>query len=85
MTNPSPFKWRHFEPESLLCGVRWYLRYALSSRDGEALMLERGLRVDPPTGFRGVQRYAPELGHCQVNTKIPNKLVKPLTFDLINR
>jgi transposase-like protein len=61
MTNPSPFKWRHFEPEIILCGVRWYLRYSLSYRDVEELMLERGLRVDHTTVFRWVQRYAPEL------------------------
>jgi transposase len=28
------------------CRVRWYLRYALSSRDLEEMMLERGLSVD---------------------------------------
>jgi IS6 family transposase len=55
------FKWRHFAPEVILCGVRWYLRYALSYRDVEELMLERGLHVDHTTVFRWVQRYAPEL------------------------
>jgi transposase-like protein len=61
MPNPSPFKWRHFEPEIILCGVRWSLRYSLSYRDVEELMLERGLRVNHTTVFRWVQRYAPEL------------------------
>jgi len=60
MTSSSPFKWRHFQPEITLCGVRWYLRYSLSDRDVEELILERGLRVDHTTGFRWGQRYAPE-------------------------
>jgi transposase, IS6 family len=61
MTSSSPFKWRHFQPEIILCGVRWYLRYSLSYRDVEELILERGLHVDHTTVFRWVQCYAPEL------------------------
>jgi transposase, IS6 family len=61
MSNPSPFKWRHFEAEIILLCVRWYLRYSLSYRDLEEMMLERGLRVDHTTIYRWVQRYAPEL------------------------
>jgi transposase, IS6 family len=41
--------------------VRWYLRYALSYRDLEEIMLERGLSVDHTTIYRWVQAYAPEL------------------------
>lgn len=61
MTSSSPFKWRHFQPEIILCGVRWYLRSSLSYRDVEELILERGLHVEHTTVFRWVQRYAPEL------------------------
>ena len=61
MDNCSPFKWRHFEAEIILLCVRWYLRYALSYRDLEEMMLERGLRVDHTTIYRWVQHYAPEL------------------------
>lgn len=61
MTSSSPFQWRHFEPEIIICGVRWYRRYALSYRDVEELLLERGLSVDHTTVFRWVQRYTPEL------------------------
>jgi transposase-like protein len=61
MDTPSPFKWRHFEGEIVLLCVQWYLRYALSYRDVEELARERGLSVDHTTGFRWVQRYAPEL------------------------
>jgi IS6 family transposase len=55
------FKWRHFTAEMILCAIRWYLRYALSYRDVEELMRERGVAVDHTTVFRWVQRYAPEL------------------------
>jgi IS6 family transposase len=56
MRNPSPFKWRHFEGEVILLCVGWYLRDALSSRDVEERMQERGLGVDHTTIFRWVQR-----------------------------
>jgi transposase-like protein len=61
MNAATPFKWRHFEAEIILLCMRWYLRYALSYRDLEELMAERGLHVDHTTIFRWVQRYAPEL------------------------
>jgi transposase, IS6 family len=57
----NPFKWRHYESEIILLCVRWYLRYALSYRDLEEMMNERGLSVDHTTIYRRVQRYAPEL------------------------
>jgi hypothetical protein len=58
---PALFKWRHFEPEIIVCAVRWYLRFSLSYRDVEELLLERGLPADHTTIWRWVQRYAPEL------------------------
>jgi transposase-like protein len=61
MAEQHPFKWRHFEAEIILVCVRWYLRYALSYRDLEELMPERGVQVDHTTIYRWVQRYAPEL------------------------
>jgi len=61
MAWPLLFKWRHFTGEIIVCGVRWYLRYALSDRDVEALLRERGVAVDHTTVLRWVQRYAPAL------------------------
>jgi transposase, IS6 family len=55
-----PFKWRHFQSDIILLCVRWYLRYALSYRDLEEMMAERGLEVDHSTIYRWVQAYAPE-------------------------
>jgi transposase-like protein len=36
----NPFKWRHFQADIILLCVRWYLRYSLSYRDLEEMMLE---------------------------------------------
>jgi transposase-like protein len=44
----------------LLC-IRWYLAYALSYRDLQEMMAERGIEVDPSTIYRWVQAYTPEL------------------------
>jgi transposase-like protein len=73
MDTATPFKWRHFEAEIILLCVRWYLRYALSYRDLEEIMLERGLQVDHTTIYRWVQSYAPELEkRCRPHRKICN-------------
>ncbi len=70
MTEQNPFKWRHFQADIILLCVRWYLRYALSYRDLEEMMLERGLCVDHTTIYRWVQRYAPELDRrCRPHLK----------------
>ncbi len=55
------FKWRHFQPETILICVRWYLRYSLSYRDLVEMMSERGLSIHHTTIFRWVQKYAPEI------------------------
>ena len=73
MTELHPFKWRHFQADIILLCVRWYLRYALSYRDLEEMMRERGLHVDHTTIFRWVQRYAPELEkRCRPHLKACN-------------
>src|SRR6185503_6184723 len=60
-SSQSFFKWRHFQPDIILLCVRWYLRYALSYRDLEEMMGERGVKADHCTIYRWVQRYAPEI------------------------
>ena len=57
----NPFKGRHFQADIILICTRWYLRYALSYRDIEEMMTERGLSVDHTTIYCWVQEYAPEL------------------------
>lgn len=54
-TRTEIFKWRQTEPELILCAVRWYLRYALSFRDVQELLDERGLQTDHTTAGRWVQ------------------------------
>jgi|SRR5579872_269845 len=70
---PALFKWRHFEPEIIVCAVRWYLPFSLSYRDVEELLMERSLRADHTTIWRWVQRYAPELNkRCRRELKPTN-------------
>ena len=61
MSTPPLFKWRHFQADIILLNVRWYCRYALSYRDLEEMMQERGVEVDHSTINRWVLQYAPEL------------------------
>jgi transposase-like protein len=44
-----------------MVAVRLYLRYNLSYRDVEELILERGVEADHVTVFRWVQRFTPLL------------------------
>ena len=44
-----------------MVAVRWYLRYNLSYRDVEELLVERGVEVDHVTVYRWVQRFTPLL------------------------
>jgi len=58
---PSAFAGFRFPAEVIVVAVRWYLRYNLSYRDVEELLLERGIEVDHVTVFRWVQRFTPLL------------------------
>ena len=85
MSNQSenPFKWRHFQSDIILLCVRWYLRYSLSYRDLEEIMLERGLHIDHSTIYRWVQHYAPALEkRCRPHLKATTdswRWMKPLS------
>jgi transposase, IS6 family len=68
MSDPSLFTWGHFQADIILCAVRWYLRYALSSRDVEELLEERGVRVDHTTVLHWVQRDAPDMDKMSSNS-----------------
>jgi transposase, IS6 family len=61
MDTSTPFKCRHFQADIILLCVHWYLRYSLSYRDLEEIMLERCLHIDHTTIYRWGQHYAPEL------------------------
>jgi putative transposase len=55
------FKRRHYPKEVILMSVRWYIAYALSYRNIEEMLLERGISVDHATLNRWVITYAPLL------------------------
>ena len=57
----SGFAGFRFPPDVIMLAVRWYLRYGLSYRDVEELLLERGIQVDHVTVYRWVQRFTPLL------------------------
>jgi transposase-like protein len=57
----SAFAGFRFPAEVIVVAVRWYLRFNLSYRDVEELLLERGVEVDHVTVFRWVQRFTPLL------------------------
>jgi transposase-like protein len=46
-----------FPPDVIVVAVRWYLRFGLSYRDVEELLIERGVEVDHVTVYRWVQRF----------------------------
>jgi transposase-like protein len=50
-----------FPPDVIVLAIRWYLRFALSYRDVEELLAERGIDVDHVTVYRWVQRFTPML------------------------
>lgn len=55
------FKWKHFKSDFILLCVRWKLKYSLSYRNIEDMILERGINVDHTTIMRWVFQYAPIL------------------------
>jgi len=46
---PRDFHYRHFLPEVILQCLRWYLRYPISYRNLEEMMIEIGVEVDHTT------------------------------------
>jgi transposase-like protein len=53
-----------FPPDVIVLAVRWYLRFALSYRDIEELLAERGVEADHVTIYRWVQRFTPLLAEA---------------------
>src|SRR5215218_6437996 len=57
----SAFAGFRFPPDVIVLATRWYLRFNLSYRDVEELLVERGVEVDHVTVYRWVQRFTPLL------------------------
>ncbi|WP_424934706.1 IS6 family transposase [Amaricoccus macauensis] len=53
------FKGSHYPRDVILYAVYFYVRYAVSYRDVEEILLERGVRADHSTLNRWVVKYAP--------------------------
>jgi transposase-like protein len=60
-----------FPPEVIVVAVRWYLRFNLSYRDVEELLVERGAEVDHVTVYRRVQRFTPLLAARTSRASLP--------------
>ena len=60
----SAFAGFRFPAEIIVLAVRWYLRFGLSYRDVEELLVERGIEVDHVTVYRWVQRFTPLLANA---------------------
>jgi IS6 family transposase len=61
---PSAFAGFCFPPDVVVLAVRWYLRFALSYRDVEELLTERGVQVDHVTIYRWVHSFTPLLAEA---------------------
>jgi IS6 family transposase len=60
----SAFAGFRFPPDVIVLATRWYLRFGLSYRDVEELLVERGIEVDHVTIYRWVQRFTPLLAEA---------------------
>ncbi len=58
--HPNPYRGHRFPREVIAHAVRLYLRFALSSRDVEELLAERGVQVSYETVRRWVMKFGPE-------------------------
>ncbi len=65
------FKGSHYPKEVILYAVFFYVRYAVSYRDLEEIMEERGVNVDRATLNRWVVKYSPEIAKAAQIKKCP--------------
>lgn len=63
------FKGRHTPKPIILQCVRWYCTYALSYRNIEEMMAERGINIDHIILNRWVVKYAPLLENASHKKK----------------
>ena len=73
MVNPKSFKWYHYEPMIILWCLRWYLQTALTYRQLQRMLAERGLTIVHTTIMRWIHRFGPQL-----NQKVKSHLKKTL-------
>lgn len=65
------FKGSHYPKDVILYAVFFYVRYAVSYRDLEEIMAERGVLVDHATLNRWVVKYSPSIAKTAQQKKQP--------------
>lgn len=65
------FKGSHYPKDVILHAVLFYVRYAVSYRDLEEIMTERGVQVDHATLNRWVVKYSPSITKTAQQKKQP--------------
>lgn len=65
------FKGSHYPKDVILYAVFFYVRYAVSYRDLEEIMAERGVKVDHATLNRWVVKYSPKITTTAQRKKQP--------------
>ncbi len=65
------FKGSHYPQDVILYAVFFYVRYAVSYRDLEEIMAERGVQVDHATLNRWVVKYSPGIAKTAQQKKQP--------------
>ena len=65
------FKGSHYPKDVILYAVFFYVRYAVSYRDLEEIMAERGVQVDHATLNRWVVKYSPSIAKTAQQKKQP--------------
>lgn len=66
------FKGSHYPKHVILYAVFFYVRYAVSYRDLEEIMTERGVRIDHATLNRWVIKYSPTIAKIAQMKKAPH-------------
>ena len=56
-----PFRGRRVTAEFMLWTQRGYLQFSVNYRNGESMLVDRGVEVDHTTVYRWIQDDAPEL------------------------
>ena len=65
------FKGRHYPKDVILYAVSFYVRHAVSYRDLEEILVERGVQVDHATLNRWVVKYSPPIAKAGQLRKQP--------------
>ncbi len=68
------FKGTHFPQSVILYAIFFYVRYSVSYRDLQEIMVERGVEIDDATLNRLVVRYAPQIA-AQAQKRNDRRLV----------